>query len=64
VEIAVFLGKDQRGDLDNFAKVVIDGLVKASVIDTDSKVSELRMRKRRDWAHPRTEITVRAVEVE
>lgn len=60
VAIAIFLGKAERGDLDNFAKVVLDALVKAGVIDSDAKVVELQMCKARDWQNPRTEITVRA----
>jgi crossover junction endodeoxyribonuclease RusA len=61
IGIAIFLGKAQRGDLDNFAKVVLDALVKAAVIDSDAKVEELTLKKARDWQNPRTEITVREI---
>jgi len=60
VEIHVFLGARQRGDIDNFAKCVLDGLVQADVIGSDSAVTRLIMEKSRDAKNPRTEITVRA----
>jgi Holliday junction resolvase RusA-like endonuclease len=61
-EIWVFLGHKMRGDVDNFAKVTIDGLVEAEVIDTDAKIVNLHLYKRRDNAKPRTEIVVEIVE--
>lgn len=61
VEIHVHPGKGKRGDLDNYAKVVLDSLQAAGTIDTDSKVRRIVMEKRRDWEQPRTEITVRAM---
>lgn len=58
VEIALFLGRKQKGDLDNFAKCVLDGLKDAAVIDSDAKIVELTMRKDRDLLNPRTIISV------
>ncbi len=62
VEISIFLGKKQKGDLDNFSKCVLDGMVDAGVIDSDAKIVELTMRKDRDIANPRTVISVWAVQ--
>jgi Holliday junction resolvase RusA-like endonuclease len=61
VEIAIFLGHGDRGDIDNFAKVVLDALVAARVIKTDAAVTRLVMSKGRDWQRPRTEVTVRSM---
>lgn len=47
VRIDVHLGSGERGDLDNFAKCAIDGLVKAGVIHSDAAVTSLAMRKYR-----------------
>jgi len=59
VEYIVFHGKGERGDVDNRAKVILDALVTAGVIDTDSKVMRMIAEKGRDAENPRTEITVR-----
>lgn len=59
VEFCVYQGKGERGDVDNYSKCVLDGLVKAGIITTDSAVTDLRISKRRDWKSPRTEIIVR-----
>lgn len=61
VEVFVYLGKGDRGDADNFWKVILDALVAAGTIDTDAKASDITLRKRRDWESPRTEIRVRAI---
>jgi Holliday junction resolvase RusA-like endonuclease len=58
VHIGIFQGKGSRGDLDNYAKCVLDGLVDAGVIHTDSAVIRLVMAKSRDWVNPRTDIRV------
>lgn len=58
VEVSIFLGKKQKGDLDNFAKVTLDSLVYAAIIDSDAKITNLRMLKARDIANPRTVISV------
>lgn len=59
VEINIYLGRGKKGDIDNFAKVCLDGLVEAGIIQSDAGVQELIMRKDRDNANPRTEITVK-----
>lgn len=64
VRIEIFLGARQKGDLDNFAKVALDALVRASVIDTDDRVMRIEMSKGRDRDCPRTCITVQAMEAE
>jgi len=62
VSIAILLGQKQRGDLDNFAKVVLDSLVKAGAIDSDSRVTSLGMSKARVYLAPgSTIIEVRAL---
>jgi Holliday junction resolvase RusA-like endonuclease len=61
VEVAFHLGNGQRGDVDNFAKCVLDGLVLAGAIHSDAAVTDLRLTKARDRERPRTEITVRAI---
>jgi Holliday junction resolvase RusA-like endonuclease len=58
VEVSIFLGKKQKGDLDNFAKVTLDSLVYSAIIDSDAKITNLRMSKSRDIANPRTVISV------
>lgn len=62
VKIAVYLGYKQKGDVDNFAKVVIDSMVKCGVIDTDAKIVVLHMFKFRDRENPRTDVTVWGIE--
>jgi len=59
IDFIVFLGKDKRGDPDNFCKVIGDGLKEAGVIHSDSKV-RWTADTGRDWNNPRTEITVKA----
>lgn len=54
VELQIFLGKDDRGDVDNFCKVSLDSLVDAGVIHSDAAIRELKVRKDRDWLKPRT----------
>lgn len=60
VEAHIYLGHGQRGDVDNFAKCLLDGLQEAGIIESDALVSDLILRRRRDRKAPRTEITVRA----
>lgn len=64
VMLVVFLGKGDRGDIDNMNKVPIDALVKARVITSDARVIDGGYRKRRDWKNPRTEIWVREADPE
>lgn len=61
VEIHIFYGKGQRGDLDNRAKVILDGLQDAGVIHSDAAIRVLNMRKHRDERNPRTQITVESL---
>lgn len=41
VSILVCLGKGQSGDVDNFPKLVLDGLVRAKVIRSDASITRL-----------------------
>lgn len=63
LEVWIYLGYKQRGDGDNFFKVVADGLVDSEVIDTDAKIVDWHLYKRRDVKKPRTEIIVETVEL-
>lgn len=58
VEYTVYQGFNHRGDVDNYAKVILDGLVKGGVLATDSSVTSLHAHKKRDKLNPRTEIFV------
>ena len=60
VAFTVFQGKGSKGDVDNYSKCVLDGLVDAGVIHSDAAVTNLWIAKRRDRDNPRTEIVVRA----
>jgi Holliday junction resolvase RusA-like endonuclease len=59
VSFRVYQGKKSRGDVDNYSKCVLDGLVHAGVIHSDAAIIDLRISKERDWVNPRTEIIVR-----
>jgi Holliday junction resolvase RusA-like endonuclease len=63
VEFCVYLGKGERGDVDNFCKCILDGLVKAHVIETDDSVVEMHIYKDRDRENPRTEILITEAKV-
>lgn len=58
----VYLGYRQRGDIDNFLKVLLDALVRARLLLTDNSVTEIHGWKDRDVKNPRTEITVSRIE--
>jgi len=58
LRLVVYLGYKQRGDFDNFWKVVADGLKECGVIHSDDAVDAGHVYKRRDRERPRTEITV------
>ena len=58
VSFIVYQGKGSKGDVDNYAKCVLDGLARAGVIHSDAAVNLLTIAKARDWDNPRTEITV------
>ena len=59
VTATVFYGKGERGDLDNRAKLILDGLQDARIIHSDAAVTEIHLYRDRDRLQPRTEITVR-----
>jgi len=61
VAYVVYQGTNERGDVDNYGKCILDALVKAEVIDSDHKVTAIHGYKVRDRTNPRTEITIRAV---
>jgi crossover junction endodeoxyribonuclease RusA len=58
VGLGIFLGKGDKGDIDNFPKLVLDGL-KGHVFRSDAQVRRLVVNLDRDWENPRTEIEVR-----
>jgi crossover junction endodeoxyribonuclease RusA len=59
VEFTVYLGFKQRGDTDNFAKMVLDSLKDAGVIHSDAAVKRCIASVDRDRKNPRTEIKVK-----
>jgi crossover junction endodeoxyribonuclease RusA len=59
VSYVVFQGHGSRGDVDNYAKCILDSLVGAGVLRSDATVIDMRASKRRDRENPRTEIHVR-----
>jgi len=61
IAYVVYQGHNERGDVDNYAKTILDGLVKSQVIDTDHKVIAMHAYKTRDRDNPRTEIFIRAL---
>lgn len=58
IEIYVMLGYAQKLDIDNAAKVILDGLVEGGQIHSDAAVTGLFLHKRRDVDNPRTQITI------
>jgi crossover junction endodeoxyribonuclease RusA len=58
VKIHIYLGAKQKLDLDNCAKVVLDGLAEAGTIHSDAAITTLLLEKSRDRANPRTWIAV------
>lgn len=58
VEYVVYQGFGHRGDVDNYAKTILDGLVKGGVLTSDASVVSLHAHKKRDRLNPRTEIYV------
>jgi Holliday junction resolvase RusA-like endonuclease len=64
VEIEISLGPKQKGDIDNFPKIVLDGLVIAGVIHSDSAVDLLTIKKGRTGAleSASTKIVVRLLQ--
>lgn len=64
ITYTVYQGSGSRGDVDNYAKVILDGLVKAGVLKSDASVVSLHAHKLRDRDNPRTEIHVRCIDKE
>jgi crossover junction endodeoxyribonuclease RusA len=58
VTLRFFVGRNQRLDIDNAAKVPLDSLVASRIIHSDAAVDKLTIEKGRDERDPRTEITV------
>lgn len=58
IEITLHLAAKQKLDIDNCAKVILDGLVQAEIIDSDAKVTMLRLVKKRCPENPRTCIAI------
>ena len=61
LEVWIYLGHGQRGDGDNFWKVLADGLVQGRVISSDAAIEDWILHKRRDRENVRTEIRVYAL---
>jgi crossover junction endodeoxyribonuclease RusA len=59
VKVVIYLGYRQRGDADNFLKVIGDGLEEAGVIHSDGAIRHWDLYLDRDVKNPRTKITVR-----
>ena len=57
VMIAITLPPKARGDVDNFPKVVLDGLVRAGVIRSDASITYLAVNKERGL-EPKTSIWI------
>lgn len=58
ITMLLYLGAGQRLDIDNSPKTVLDSLVKCGALESDAKVSYLRIEKYRDRANPRTEVEI------
>jgi Holliday junction resolvase RusA-like endonuclease len=61
ITYTVYQSSRSRADVDNYAKCILDGLVKAGVLKSDASVVDLHAHKRRDRLNPRTEIHIREV---
>lgn len=58
VDMWVYMGHGEKGDVDNFPKVALDALRDAGVIKSDAMVDDLEVHKRRDAVNPRTVISI------
>lgn len=58
IEVDVFY-PNQRSDLDNSLKVILDCLQKVKAFENDNKVVDIRIRKFLDKANPRVEFTLK-----
>lgn len=63
VEYTVYQGHGARGDVDNYAKCLLDSLAKAGVLRNDASVVDLIGHKRRDRENPRTEVRIWEVQI-
>jgi len=68
VTINIYQGAGAKGDIDGYAKQVLDLLANNGVLldrkgkrSTDAHVIELHMTKRRDRDNPRTEVFIEAI---
>jgi Holliday junction resolvase RusA-like endonuclease len=61
ITYTVYQGAKSRGDVDNYAKMILDALVKAGALKSDASVVALHCYKKRDRIDPRTEIEVQEV---
>jgi Holliday junction resolvase RusA-like endonuclease len=66
VWLTIFRGSRQKGDVDNYSKVPLDGLRDAGVIrhpakqgSSDDWITDLHLRKRRDRDNPRSEFRIK-----
>ena len=61
ITYTVYQGFGSKGDVDNYAKTILDGLTKAGVLKSDASVVSLHCHKLRDRERPRTEIYIKEV---
>lgn len=62
ITYTVHQGHGSRGDVDSYAKVILDSLVRAGVLKSDASVVSLHAHKLCDREYPRTEIHIRSIE--
>lgn len=61
ITYTVFQGAGSKGDVDNYAKCILDALVKAGVLKSDASIVAMHAYKKRDRENPRTEIHLEAL---
>lgn len=61
VTYVVYQGYKSKGDVDNYAKCILDALVKTGVLKSDASIVSLHCHKLRDRVRPRTEIKVQVI---
>lgn len=59
LEVHLYFAKGQKGDGDNFFKVIADSLVKVGIIKSDAHITQWYLEKHRDRDNPRTVICVK-----
>ena len=62
VTYVVYQGFGKKGDVDNYAKCILDSLVKCGVLKSDASVVSLHAHKLRDRENPRTEIRIKSLQ--